>query len=63
VLDTENTEDGSVVLRARCKPEIIHSLQLGRRGLLLEDAGVVRDKFKIHFNNEGMVPWQDNAIA
>lgn len=28
VLDTENIEDGSVVLGARCNPEIIHNINL-----------------------------------
>jgi hypothetical protein len=63
VLDRENMEDGSVELGERCNPDIMHNLQLGRRGLVLEDAKVVRDTFKIYFNSEGPVPWQDKAIT
>jgi hypothetical protein len=37
VLDRENVEDGSVELGERCDPDVMHSLQLGRRRLVLED--------------------------
>jgi hypothetical protein len=55
-------EDGSVELGERCNPDM-HNLQLGRCGLVLEDAKVVRDTFKIYFNNEGSILWQDKAIT
>jgi hypothetical protein len=56
-------EDGSVELGERCNPDIMHNLQLGRRGFVLEAAKVVRDTFKNYFNNEGSIPWQDKAIT
>lgn len=62
VLDAENIEDGSVVLGARCNPENMHDLQLGRRGLVRASTREARDNFKTYFNNEGSVPWQDKAI-
>lgn len=63
VVDTENTQDGSVVVGARCDPDFIHDLQQGRRGLLMKRGKEVREKFTEYFNNEGSVPWQDQAIA
>lgn len=63
VLDRENIEDGSVTLGERCNPDIIHNLQLGRRGSVMADAKVVRNSFKVYFNNEGSVPWQDKAVS
>lgn len=63
VLDSENVDDGSVHLGARCNPDTMHDLQRGRRGLVLEDAKKIRDQFKIYFNNEGSVPWQEKAIT
>ena len=63
VLDRENIGDGSLEIGARCNPDSLHSLQLGKRGLVLEDAKIVRNMFKMYFNNEGSVPWQEDAIA
>jgi hypothetical protein len=55
VLYCENMEDGSVELGERCNPDIMHNLQLDRRGFVLEDAEVVRDTFKIYFNYGGSI--------
>jgi hypothetical protein len=63
VLDRENMEDGSVELGERCNPDIMHNLQLGRLGFVLEDAKIVRDTFKIYFNNEVSILWQHKAIT
>lgn len=57
-LDRENmsecTEFGD-----RCDPQLLHHLQRGTRGQILNDAVIVRDQYKDYFNNEGSVPWQD----
>lgn len=63
VVDAENMQDGSVILGARCNPDLILDLQRGRRGLVLNRGKEVREKFTAYFNNEGSVPWQDEAIA
>ena len=61
--DRENTSECTLELGERCDPELLHDLQRGTRGQILNNAIVVRDQFKEYFNNEGSVPWQDKCIT
>lgn len=62
-MDQENISECMVELGERCDPELVHDLQRGARGHILNNAIVVRDHFKEYFNNEGSVPWQDKFIT
>ncbi|KAJ8939877.1 hypothetical protein NQ318_023217 [Aromia moschata] len=61
-MDRENLSECTVQLGDRCDSELLHDLQRGTRGQILNSAIVVRDQFKEYFNNEGSVPWQDKFI-
>lgn len=62
-MDRENISECTVELGERCHPELLHDLQCGSRGQILNSAIQVRDQFKDYFNNEGSVPWQDKFIS
>lgn len=62
-LDRENVDDCSLEVGERCDPEVMHDLQRVTRGNILNCATRVRDDFKLYFNNEGSVPWQDTFVT
>lgn len=61
-VDVENLEEGIVIPGAWQTQERMLQLQPLHPRNVPKDAKEVRKQFKEYFNNEGAVPWQENAI-